>query len=94
MPSYETNIILEVVGERQAQLQKWGIQNHTDAMWLAILHEETGEAATGILEGDEENLRAELVQVAAVAVAWVEAIDRRRAERDRLSYPVGDDRRG
>lgn len=28
-------------------------------------------------EKDPVNLRAELIQVAAVAVAWVEAIDRR-----------------
>ena len=39
-----------------------------------ILAEEFFEA---LAEGDPARLRAELVQVAAVAVAWVEAIDRR-----------------
>ncbi|MFB6392600.1 hypothetical protein [Polymorphospora lycopeni] len=44
--------------------------------WLHILREEVAEAfaATG------PELRTELVQVAAVAVAWVEAIDRRMAD--------------
>lgn len=42
--------------------------------WRDILYEEVCEA---FAEEDPERLRAELVQVAAVAVAWVEAIDRR-----------------
>jgi len=44
--------------------------------WMHILDEEVGEA---FAETDSAKLRAELVQVAAVAVAWVEAIDRRQA---------------
>lgn len=44
--------------------------------WLDILLEEVYEAAT---ESDPDLLRAELIQVAAVAVNWVEAIDRREA---------------
>jgi hypothetical protein len=56
-----------------------------DATRFAVLGEEVGEVARAHLEagydltgrlGDVE-LRAELVQVAAVAVAWVEAIDAR-----------------
>lgn len=43
-----------------------------------ILLEEVGEA---LAESDPAALRTELVQVAAVAVAWVEAIDRREADR-------------
>ena len=43
--------------------------------WSAILVEEVAEAVAEI--GDDAKLRAELVQVAAVAVAWIEAIDRR-----------------
>jgi hypothetical protein len=42
--------------------------------WRHILEEEVAEA---FAEEEPENLRAELIQVAAVAVAWVEAIDRR-----------------
>ncbi|MFG3709503.1 hypothetical protein [Micromonospora sp. NPDC047730] len=43
--------------------------------WDAILSEEIAEA---FAESDPAKLRAELIQVAAVAVAWVEAIDRRQ----------------
>lgn len=42
--------------------------------WRHVLAEEVGEA---FAESDPESLRAELVQVAAVAAAWIEAIDRR-----------------
>lgn len=42
--------------------------------YAAILAEEVGEA---LQEGDPAKLREELVQVAAVAVAWVQLIDRR-----------------
>ena len=52
------------------------------AEWLAVLMEEVGEAAREVLrqrvvgDGDVRRLREELVQVAAVAVQWVEALDR------------------
>lgn len=46
--------------------------------WHDVLSEEFAEATA---ETDPTRLRAELVQVAAVAVAWVEAIDRREATR-------------
>lgn len=41
---------------------------------VAVLTEEVGEVARAVLEHDEEQLRAELIQVAAVAVAWLEAL--------------------
>jgi hypothetical protein len=44
--------------------------------WADVLAEEVAEAEG---ERDPARLRAELVQVAAVAVAWCEAIDRRTA---------------
>ncbi len=43
--------------------------------WAHILTEEFYEA---MAEEDQARLRAELIQVAAVAVAWIEQIDRRR----------------
>lgn len=39
------------------------------------------EVAEAIGASDEDHLREELVQVAAVAVAWIEAIDRRKAKK-------------
>ncbi|WP_432010152.1 hypothetical protein [Streptomyces cucumeris] len=50
--------------------------DHTHTAWDVVLLEEAYEA---LGEEDPARLRAELVQVAAVAVAWVEAIDRRPA---------------
>lgn len=46
----------------------------------AILNEEFCEAIEQAALGNQKNLREELVQVAAVAILWIEAIDR-RAER-------------
>lgn len=44
-----------------------------------ILIEEVSEAiASAATDETEQSLRGELVQVAAVAVAWIEAIDRRK----------------
>lgn len=45
-----------------------------DVTWLDILMEEVSEAAA---ETDHAALRTELVQVAAVALSWVEDIDRK-----------------
>lgn len=46
--------------------------------FLHVLEEEFCEAAA---ETDEAKLRAELVQLAAVAAKWIEAIDRRKHRR-------------
>ena len=70
-------ILLNIREERERQIDKWGDQNHKpDLTWLAILSEEVGEVAKGLLEEDSPlHIREELVQVAAVAAAWIEAID-------------------
>lgn len=52
--------------------------NSGHGSWEHILTEEVFEAYA---EEDEEKLRAELVQVAAVAVSWIRAINRRRNAR-------------
>jgi len=56
----------------------------TDPERLAVLVEEVGEAGHEVNEGigdhaklDRAKLRKELVQVAAVAVAWIEELDGR-----------------
>ncbi len=48
--------------------------------YVDILREEVAEAKVEAFRGDDAALRVELVQVAAVAVQWIEAIDRRTAE--------------
>jgi hypothetical protein len=47
--------------------------------WGHIATEELAEAVEAAAEGDAEALRTELVQLAAVCVQWVQAIDRRPA---------------
>ncbi len=53
--------------------QSSGLEGGAGDTWLKILAEEVGEAAE---EVDPEALRHELVQCAAVIVAWVETLDR------------------
>jgi len=49
---------------------------HGEGTWADILVEELAEAVGAALKSREE-LREELVQVAAVAVAWIEDLDSR-----------------
>jgi NTP pyrophosphatase (non-canonical NTP hydrolase) len=63
--------------ERKRQDEKWGEQNHGDLYWLGILMEEVGELAQAVIEGKRLERNAELIPVAAVAVAWRECLDRR-----------------
>lgn len=84
--------------ERIKQNTKWGIQNHTDLRWLPILLEEVGEVGETINEAYPhkerlykyedcmENLEYELIQVAAVCIAWVECIRQRDNERAEKCY--------
>ncbi len=61
--------------EREAQDEKWGFPQHnTCCEWSSILAEETGELAKELNElnfgrGNRERMRAEAVQVAAVAIS-------------------------
>lgn len=80
------DIYAEIQNERQRQDEKWGEQNGHDFEWVSILTEEIGEVAqaaneanfiSGKNRGNFTHIREELVQVAAVAVAWIQAIDRR-----------------
>lgn len=50
--------------------------NTGNGTWLHIMEEEVAEA---FAETDQKRLREELIQVAAVAVSWIEAIDRSNA---------------
>ena len=77
-------ILAAVLAERSRQHGLWGrdhAHGHGDcsspdvpgAVKVAVLTEEAGEVARAFLDGDREGLRRELVQVAAVAWAWLEA---------------------
>jgi NTP pyrophosphatase (non-canonical NTP hydrolase) len=79
----KTAILHDIIAERERQDTKWGVQTNTPEVWLTILAEEVGEAAQEVLTkrvGEAGNghgdIREELIQAAAVLVAWVEQIDR------------------
>ncbi len=82
-------VLAQVAQERQRQIDKWGPQNHHPIEWLAILMEEVGEASKEGLEahfdkfyvnGSYERMKHELIQVAAVAVAMIECLDRNQLQ--------------
>lgn len=77
----------EVWFELVLQRERWGPQNHPPSVWMMILGEEVGEAQKAALEAWAANadlaknlhlkeLRAELIQVAAVAMSVVSSLDR------------------
>lgn len=80
-------VLCELLRERKRQHKKFGQQNHDFPIFLAILQEEIGEASKTWLHANfekvehkeilMEELRNELVQIAAVAVQMIEAHDRR-----------------
>jgi hypothetical protein len=70
-----------VLNERARQIDLWGEQNHGPWVWLPILTEEVGEVAKELADARLSDFRRsayrnELVHVAAVAVAAIEALDR------------------
>lgn len=65
----------DVDDELRRQRAKWGYQRHGPTRWFLILMEEVGEVADAIIADDTDNLREELIQVAAVAVQWAAFLD-------------------
>jgi NTP pyrophosphatase (non-canonical NTP hydrolase) len=77
-------IFAAVVAERERQAAKWGGEHDwgtgdcssdlvSAAVKAAVLAEECGEVARAALDGTT-GLKDELIQVAAVAVAWLEGL--------------------
>lgn len=83
-------IFQEIGTERMRQDSKRGIQNHHPEKWLSILMKEVGSASKAAIEAypfrvklNKSDHRAwlgryrrEMIQVAAVAVAAIDALDR------------------
>lgn len=69
------DVLSEIREERERQVAKWGDQSHKPyPVWVTILGEEFGEAAKEVLEERHQELYDELIQTAAVAVAFAEAL--------------------
>jgi NTP pyrophosphatase (non-canonical NTP hydrolase) len=77
-------IFAAITAERERQAQQWGGEHEwgtgdcssglvSAAVKAAVLAEECGEVARAALDGTAD-LKDELVQVAAVAVAWLEGL--------------------
>lgn len=95
--THTVTVLRDVEMERVRQDEKWGQQDHSPSGWLVVLMEEVGEAAQQVAMGFVDplpeprealrrthvrHLRRELIQVAAVAVAAVESLDRNELDGD------------
>ena len=78
-------IYAAIDAERARQAEKWSTIHDwgegdcsspyvPSIVKAAVLSEECGEVSRAVLDMDREDLQTELVQVAAVAVAWLELI--------------------
>jgi NTP pyrophosphatase (non-canonical NTP hydrolase) len=85
-----TGALMDVLAERARQTARWGVQELSWPEWMSILTEEVGEAAQAAnaahwQRSDLTQLRDELVQVAAVAVQIVEAIDGAAVQEEKVA---------
>lgn len=86
----QQHAISEIISERNRQDAKWGQQNHYPQFWTGILGEEFGELCEAVNEtvfdngknakpkGGYENMRKEAVHVAAVAIGFLECLERNK----------------
>lgn len=64
---------IEMERDRQDTLHpEW----HGDTHGLVVLAEEFGEIAKALYENDKQELKDEIIQVAAVCVRWLENFDK------------------
>ena len=80
------DIFDEIDAERHRQFERWNLHHDwgrgdcssdevAAIVKAAVLAEECGEVARAVLDlSDEDVLRTELIQTAAVAVAWLESL--------------------
>jgi NTP pyrophosphatase (non-canonical NTP hydrolase) len=93
--TFQEMLLSHIAIERASQDDKWGEQNHDPVIWLGILMEEVGELAQTILSwhfdrgrtnkqhvSHSTNMRNEAIQVASVAVAFIECLERNGYDRE------------
>lgn len=71
-------VLDDVLHERGYQRNRWGTGHdvlHSHFEWVTILTTWLGKAASSAIGGDRVGLRKRLVQVAAICLASIEAID-------------------
>lgn len=91
----------DVLAERERQDQMWGEQAHHPAYWLAIMGKQVGQFGSAVLQREwwEDKkaahgiMRHEAVQMAAVGLAIIEAIDRGDMPEELVTAKPSDPRR-
>lgn len=73
-------VLFDVLQERARQEESGGFKRYPTELWPAILNKHSGDFANAVIhshldEKDKPRLRGALVQLAAVTMAWIEAID-------------------
>ncbi len=85
----QIELIESILAERISQDLKWGEQNHLPQWWTGILGEEYGELCQAINEtvfdngtdkGGYLNMKKEAIQVAAVALSFLECLERNKGK--------------
>jgi hypothetical protein len=88
MKKIQIKIIEAILAERDRQDKLWGEQNHFPQLWTGILGEEYGELCEAVNEtvffnnsdkGGYQNMRKEAIHVAAVAMGFLECLERNKA---------------
>jgi hypothetical protein len=83
----QDQVVQNIITERQRQDKKWGEQNHFPQFWTGILGEEFGEFCEAVNEtifdngtdkGGYENMKTEATHVAAVAIGFLECLERNK----------------
>ena len=92
----------DIDSERERQVALFGEQNHHPAYWLAIMGKQVGQLGDAIVQREWaaehlkkrmlEKVRNEAIQIAAVATALVEAIDRGEVPHDLATAQPSDPR--
>lgn len=76
-------VLAEVLGERRAQVEQWGGAEHDDVNeledWLRTLRHQFDRATQAVGMDAPSEYRGRLTKIAAVAIAAIESLDRKRA---------------
>lgn len=102
MDNNRATVFDDIDSERERQVALFGEQNHHPAYWLAVLGKQVGQLGEAIVQREWaaehlkarmlDKVRTEAIQVAAVAVAIIEAIDRGSVPTDLATAKPSDPR--
>ena len=74
-------IMMLIKEERAIQIKRWGDDSDQAwPFWFTILMKQVGQAAAACIDGDLADLKHQLIQVAAVAIAWLEVLPKEESD--------------